>query len=360
MTKILYVSGTYVPSTGGAEISAHELLRRVQDHSGLEALVLTDERYAPRDRRREGVRILGTTHDRREGALREVIGSFEPDLVLTQLLWSDVALRVSNEQRIPSVLRVSKIPFELDISSGAEHSPSGIMCVSQYAQDYVRERWDRESTVVPPLIDPEKVTAPGEKRDNPYVLMFNRLERKGAGTFARIAAQMQDERFAIVSGWNILRNAEGFDESLLHNMCESLGVRYAGKPPRTVDTFPSNVTLLDEDHDVRRIYSQAKVLCVPSIWEETFGRVVVEAFYNRIPVISSAVGGLQEHARQGGIVIEEYLEPAAWIAAIRSLENPIEYRATIDRGTRFVQECYDPQEITKRFVDFAEHVKDDG
>lgn len=42
---------------------------------------------------------------------------------------------------------------------------------------------------------------------------------------------------------------------------------------------------------------QVDVLCVPSAWEEPFGKVVIEAFSHGIPVIGSRAGGIQELVR---------------------------------------------------------------
>jgi len=48
--------------------------------------------------------------------------------------------------------------------------------------------------------------------------------------------------------------------------------------------------------------STARVLIVPSIWYETFGRTVIEAFATGLPVVASALGSLAElvdHGRTG-------------------------------------------------------------
>ena len=40
--------------------------------------------------------------------------------------------------------------------------------------------------------------------------------------------------------------------------------------------------------------SKATYLVVPSIWHETFGLIVIEAFANGLPVIASRIGALAE------------------------------------------------------------------
>ena len=45
---------------------------------------------------------------------------------------------------------------------------------------------------------------------------------------------------------------------------------------------------------IQEFYAMADVLVVPSIWYETFGRVILEAFNFGVPVICSNIGGMPE------------------------------------------------------------------
>jgi glycosyltransferase involved in cell wall biosynthesis len=68
--------------------------------------------------------------------------------------------------------------------------------------------------------------------------------------------------------------------------------------------------------DMRAIYRQTRLLLVPSRWEEGFGMVAIEAQSCGIPVIASARGGLPESVGDGGLLIQDYLNVDAWVAAV--------------------------------------------
>ena len=77
-----------------------------------------------------------------------------------------------------------------------------------------------------------------------------------------------------------------------------------------------NLIMLEPVEGIDELLKHTKILLVPSLWDEGFGLIVVEAMLRGIPVMASAVGGLPE-AKLG----VDYLLPV----------NPIkEYRGTLD------------------------------
>ena len=99
---------------------------------------------------------------------------------------------------------------------------------------------------------------------------------------------------------------------------------------------PANLKLVEATDDVREIYSQTRVLLVPSKWE-SFGRVAVEAAYSGIPVIASPNPGSFEALHTAAIYARPS-EPDEWVQAIRSLQDPDTYsrasRAVLDAANR--------------------------
>lgn len=61
---------------------------------------------------------------------------------------------------------------------------------------------------------------------------------------------------------------------------------------------PSNVVMLGFV-DPARVYERIDALVVPSLWEEPFGMIAIEAFAHGVPVIAARRGGLPEIVEDG-------------------------------------------------------------
>lgn len=325
--RLLYVCGTYYPSTGGAEISAYTLLRELAKKPGCDVAVMTDERYAELN---DGIKVYLTSHEKRGEKLEGVIDEFKPDAIFTQLMWSDVALKKSNEIGLPSVLRVCKIPFNLDISYGSVYSPSSIISISKKVKNYVINEFNRQSEIIHSAIDIEELRKNYSNPEKKYVTMFNPIKRKGGKIFRSLAKEFPNKEFSVVLGWSSLKNARGsetFSKKYISRITESLGKNEGGGLPEYVDMKGlDNVTYLKPGMDVWRIYEKTKILLVPSQWEEAFGRVALEGMSLGIPVIASKVGGLKEVVKGGGLLVEDYDEVSAWKKKLKKLFDDKRYQ----------------------------------
>jgi len=147
---------------------------------------------------------------------------------------------------------------------------AGVITLSHYLQDYVR-RWNgRESEVIG---FPAYGVGPFPNYgNNPqgYVTLINPSLVKGLPIFLDLARAMPEVAFAAVPTW---------------------GTTAADRA--ALEALP-NVTLLSAQEAVDSIYAQTRVLLVPSLWDEGFGMVAVEAMLRGLPVLASNVGGLPE------------------------------------------------------------------
>lgn len=84
-----------------------------------------------------------------------------------------------------------------------------------------------------------------------------------------------------------------------------VGARYSQAGPT-----PPNVSYWGHIPDMDRFYRQIDALVVPSLWEEAFSRVIVEAAAYGVPVVANRVGGIPEALGDGGVLIDCVLDPA--------------------------------------------------
>ena len=111
-----------------------------------------------------------------------------------------------------------------------------------------------------------------------------------------------------------------------------------------------NVKCLPKQQDMRKVYGQTRILLVPSVWEEAFGRVASEAHVSGIPVIASEIGGLPESVGEGGIMIRDFRNAHEWIKAIGLLDTDSEvYQRCSQRGREHVEQ-FRAERIVKQLL----------
>lgn len=119
------------------------------------------------------------------------------------------------------------------------------------------------------VIHPKVDTAPFkiEKRDPKYVTLVNCNRNKGGEVLIELAKALPDVQFLGVKG--------GYQEQL------------------TIPNPPANLTYIETQEDMTKVYEKTKILIMPSK-SETWGRVAVEAMASGTPVITSRSPGLLE------------------------------------------------------------------
>jgi spore coat protein SA len=162
----------------------------------------------------------------------------------------------------------------------------------------------------------------------PVVLFVGRLIlEKGAhvliDAMRLLDAQGVNVRAKIIGGvhFNNNRRSEYVEE--LHRDC-----------PANVDFLPymAGMELAEE-------FRRSSIFCCPSIWEEPFGMVNVEAMASGLPVIASDVGGIPEIFSRGGGVLVPKGRAAELAHAIKALaeDEPERQRIAAQALTAFQQ-----------------------
>lgn len=94
---------------------------------------------------------------------------------------------------------------------------------------------------------------------------------------------------------------------------------------------PSNVAFLPYRSGIALgdLFREADIFCSPSIWDEPFGLVNVEAFASALPVISTRGGGVSEIFADGGGILVERGSAEQLAGALRQLVEDTKLRSAL-------------------------------
>ena len=233
---------------------------------------------------------------------------------------------------------------------------------SQYLTDVYREKVGLVSTPIEPPIDWSAVVAPAESRA--FVTFVHPAPHKGLLLFARLADMLGSRRPDIP----ILVVQSGHSAGSLNNIP---GLDFSQYPQ--IMAAPAVPTPAD-------YFALTRLLLVPSVWPEPFGRVAAEAMINGIPplvgnrgALADVVGG--DYAAGGGgrvLSIPEWMaydtmrlpseeEVQPWYDAICALWDDADlYRSMAERARRIAAERYSEEVSRRRHVDYFTSLQPGG
>jgi glycosyltransferase involved in cell wall biosynthesis len=230
---------------------------------------------------------------------------------------------------------------------------------SQFLTDVYRREVGLISTPIEPPIDWASVVAPEEARA--FVTFVHPAPHKGLLLFARLADMLGSRRpdipvLVVQSGHSggALNGIPGIDFSRYPQIMAAPAV------PKPADYF-----------------ALTRVLLVPSVWPEPFGRVAAEAMINGIPPLVANRGALPDviggdaAAGGGGRVlpmpewmtiestrVPDEAEVMPWFEAVcRLWDDSAHYRAVSDRARRIAEDRYGEAVSRERHVEYFEALK---
>jgi glycosyltransferase involved in cell wall biosynthesis len=87
-----------------------------------------------------------------------------------------------------------------------------------------------------------------------------------------------------------------------------------------------NVEVWEHQLDMREVYCVTRVLLAPSQFLETFGRAIIEAQTNGIPVVAARVAGIPDTLGKGGVLVDPKHDVDGYVEALQKLEqDPAHY-----------------------------------
>ena len=329
--KVLFAGGTgYTPQfSGGVQSSTHHLVEQLREN-GHEASVLAalfgEGMFGFRARAKMKLLRQRAVIDNFPGypvvrawfpweAAGFAVEKLRPDVAVVQCHNSVPIGNALQAEGVPVVVYLRNVEFHELAGDLRELHSALYIANSEFTARTYKARFDIDSTVIPPTINPAFYSTPttGE-----FVTLINPYEEKGFDLAVRIAAACPEIPFLFVESWKL-------DDD------------HRARIEKTIAPL-QNVKLEGRTSDMKTVYGRTKILLAPSKWEEAWGRVASEAHCSGIPVVGSRRGGLPEAIGSGGLVLDYDAPLADWVAAVRRLwSDEAEYKLLSAAALQFSQ-----------------------
>ena len=330
MRILLTANASYAPPRGGATRSNLVWLERLAA-AGHECRIVAATLPGDAGVRTERIGAIAivavAAPTQRTQALSREIREFEPDWVLVSSEDAGhVLLREAHRAAPGRVVYLAHTPqfFPFGPASwnrepdgaGLIARCAGVVVLSRYMAEYVERHAGRRPEIVhPPIYGGGPFRRCGLFEAG-LVATINPCAAKGIELFLALARRLPEVSFGALPGW---------------------GTTAADR--RALEALP-NIALLPACRDIEEVLARTRVLLVPSLWEEGFGLIAMEARLRGVPVVASDSGGLPEAMQGSRFVIPvrpiERVEPVfdecgmprlaapvqdvePWVAAVESL-----------------------------------------
>jgi glycosyltransferase involved in cell wall biosynthesis len=291
-----------------------------------------------------------TTEDREESrqflvVFRDVLRRFRPDLMLTYSGHGVLiaAMQAAQARKVQTVRTVRAYGYE--DRRWFAHTDR-VLTNSAYVVEHYRQRIGLLSMPLPsPIVWSEVL---GDEDMRGFVTFINPSLHKGTTVFARLADMLGQARPDIPI-------------MIVQSANDATGL--ATIPGLDLTRYPQ-IVASPPIADARDLYSLTKILVVPSVFHEPFGRVAAEAMINGIPALVSDRGALPETVGDGGIVLPlpDWMEPSGrrvpdaeevrpWFDAVTRLWDDADaYRQVATAARATARRLYDEATLRQRYA----------
>ena len=228
--------------------------------------------------------------------IKEFISFRRPDIALVQAGHPFSIARQFHQEGIPTIVFLRDLLFPESDGKPPTGKTIKYIANSKYTAERFAKQFGIQATaVIPPSINPDDYRV---VRSGRYALMINPVTEKGIDLTLELASRLPDIPFVLQESWEINEKTKSKIETATKQL--------------------KNIKLQPKCHDMKPVYSGARVLLAPSQWEEAWGRVASEAQVNGIPVIASNIGGLPEAVGEGGALLPPN-DIDQWEATLRTV-----------------------------------------
>ncbi len=271
-------------------------------------------------------------HDWQEWLERR-LSKYQPDVVVGYSSPNCPLLNYAASRGYPSFYFVR----ELSSIEAGETIPAKIHAIanSPFTASQAKRVTHNPVGVVLPFIDVERYRVP--QRDRRYITFVNPVPEKGVDQAIEVARRLPEEKFLFVKGkWT----------------------RYQNRPDAFLEIARElpNVDIIDYQSDMRKVYQMTDILLVPSQFTETFGRVIVEAQANSIPVVAAHIGGIPYTLGEGGLLVQPADQAEGYVEALQQLRHSegVYERLSRQAYANSQRAEFEPQYQVQRFLKFVE------
>ena len=220
----------------------------------------------------------------------ELLQEFKPDVVFFYASKMPFDLLIAYEAKIRGIKTAAFIAHQFKISKRWSHDIDLLITDSQATSKMYHDREGLSISTVGAFVDSQQIIA--KHRDPKRILFVNAMWEKGSSIVAQLALTLEKRRPDIV--FEVIESRGNWTDKLqkVSSMID--------EKRNALD----NVIVLPQTSDMCSVYANARLLLAPSLWWESFPRVVAEALMNGIPVIASKSGGLPEMVADGGVIFD--------------------------------------------------------
>lgn len=279
----------------------------------------------------------------------QVVDRFRPQILLTfgGHPTNRAMMAMARRRGVPVVFPLHNFAYH---DRRALADVAGFLVPSEFARRHYARTLGLDCAAIPCPLRPERVVAADPAPE--YLTFVNPIAAKGVTAFARIAVELGHRRpdipILVVEGRGTAGGLAGvgLDLSGLRNLH-----RMANTP------------------DPRDFYRVSRALLVPSLWDESFGRVAAEALANGLPVLASDRGALPETLGAAGIVLpiparctpDSGVVPTAremgpWLAAVERLWDDPAFEAEHRARALVAAGRWSPERLVLIYRDYFENL----
>lgn len=328
--QILFVLGSpHLPrSIGAANLSLHALCLRLMG-LGYEPIVLCTPADGPAPSGWPVPRypVIGVAKPIE--AMAEMIAQLSPHAVVLRGPWPAFGALPWAAAAPERKLHIYFTTASFEYSFPAPAATPGLRYAanSPFLATYVRALVGRPAAWLPSLVEPDDCRcAPS----GDAILVVHPTPARGAHLAAAIAARLPHRRFLFA---RMPRESGGEAE---------------------IDLALPNVENIAATPDPRALFARTRLLLMPSMHEEAWGRVVTEAQVSGIPAIASDRGGLAANVGAAGSVVPLGASVEHWCDAIEALLGDDGRYAAAARAAlaQAARPELQPENVVARFLDF--------